>query len=110
MEMAEDHLYGTCVDMVVISVAASSMISSTSKAATSAGIKVAKIIDFPTAAALACGVSPQHKTLVFDLTNSHLAVNILNGGKGSTEKLSDHDFTEVLVDYCRKEFFDNTGN
>lgn len=85
-----------------------------------AGLDVKRIINEPTAAALAYGldkVEGQHKIMVFDLGGGTFDVSILELGDGVFEVLSTRgnntlggdDFDQVLVDYIADEFKKENG-
>ena len=79
-----------------------------------AGLDVARIINEPTAAALAYGLDKkrEEKICVFDLGGGTFDVSILEVGDELVEVLSTNgdthlggdDFDEVLIDYIAKEF------
>ena len=80
-----------------------------------AGLEVKRIINEPTAAALAYGMDKdegQHKIMVFDLGGGTFDVSILELGDGVFEVLSTRgnnhlggdDFDKVIVDYVAEEF------
>jgi len=84
-----------------------------------AGIKVLRIINEPTAAALAYGLDKKkdEKVLVFDLGGGTFDVSILEVGDGVFEVLSTagdsqlggDDFDQVIVDWIAEEFKKETG-
>jgi molecular chaperone DnaK len=85
-----------------------------------AGLEVKRIINEPTAAALAYGldkVEGQHKIMVFDLGGGTFDVSILELGDGVFEVLSTRgnnllggdDFDEVIVNYMAEEFKKENG-
>ncbi len=80
-----------------------------------AGLEVERIINEPTAAALAYGMDKeegQHKIMVFDLGGGTFDVSILELGDGVFEvlatrgnnELGGDDFDNALVDYIAEEF------
>ena len=80
-----------------------------------AGLEVKRIINEPTAAALAYGMDKdegQHKIMVFDLGGGTFDVSILELGDGVFEVLATRgnnhlggdDFDKVIVDYIAEEF------
>lgn len=92
----------------------------TKDAATIAGLECIRIINEPTAAALAYGLLERTKTqkgnlktvLVYDFGGGTLDVSLLNiengifevlGASGNT-KLGGSDFDKVLIDFCLKKF------
>ena len=85
-----------------------------------AGLDVKRIINEPTAAALAYGMdkdTEQHKIMVFDLGGGTFDVSILEIGDGVFEVLSTRgnnrlggdDFDEVLMNYMISEFKKENG-
>ncbi len=85
-----------------------------------AGLEVERIINEPTAAALAYGLDKQDKMqtiLVYDLGGGTFDVSILELGEGVFEvkatagnnKLGGDDFDEVLVNYVAQEFKKENG-
>lgn len=85
-----------------------------------AGLEVKRIINEPTAAALAYGLDKleqEKKILVFDLGGGTFDVSILEIGDGTFEvlatagnnKLGGDDFDNVLIDYIAEEFKKSDG-
>ena len=85
-----------------------------------AGLDVKRIINEPTAAALAYGMDKeegQHKIMVYDLGGGTFDVSILELGDGVFEvlstrgnnKLGGDDFDQVLIDYIAEEFKKENG-
>jgi len=85
-----------------------------------AGLDVVRIINEPTAAALAYGLDKsekEHKILVFDLGGGTLDVTIMEFGQGVFEvvstsgdtQLGGTDMDNAIVDYIAKEFKADTG-
>ncbi|TRW27925.1 molecular chaperone DnaK [Criibacterium bergeronii] len=85
-----------------------------------AGLEVKRIINEPTAAALAYGVdkdTSDEKVLVFDLGGGTFDVSILEIADGTFEvlatngnnRLGGDDFDKVLVDYIAEEFMKTDG-
>ena len=85
-----------------------------------AGLNVRRIINEPTAAALAYGVDKEtnhNKVMVFDLGGGTFDVSILEVGDGVFEvlatrgnnKLGGDDFDQKLVDYMAEEFMKENG-
>ena len=85
-----------------------------------AGLEVERIINEPTAAALAYGLDKQDKTeqiLVYDLGGGTFDVSILEIGDGVFEvkstsgnnRLGGDDFDERIIDYLAKEFKKENG-
>ncbi|HEY9776879.1 MAG TPA: molecular chaperone DnaK [Planktothrix sp.] len=115
-EDAEKYL-GEKVASAVITVPAyfnDSQRQSTKNAGSIAGLEVLRIINEPTAAALAYGIDKKNneKILVFDLGGGTFDVSILEVGDGVFEvnstsgdtHLGGDDFDHVLVDYFADEF------
>jgi molecular chaperone DnaK len=114
---AEDYL-GTSVSEAVITVPAyfnDSQRQATKEAGEIAGLKVRRIINEPTAAALAYGLdkkSEDVKVVVFDLGGGTHDVSILELGDGVFEVLSTDgdthlggdDFDQVIIDWLVSEF------
>ena len=118
---AEAHL-GEAVKQAVITVPAyftDSQRQATKDAGTVAGLEVLRIINEPTAAALAYGVDKGEdgKILVFDLGGGTFDVSILELGEGVFEVLAtsgnNHlggdDFDQRIMDYLISEFKKETG-
>ena len=114
---AEDYL-GTTVDRAVITVPAyfdDSQRQATKEAGEIAGLKVERIINEPTAAALAYGLDKQSedkKVAVYDLGGGTFDISILELGDGVFEVLSTHgdthlggdDFDNVIINWLAEEF------
>ena len=114
---AEDYL-GTTVDEAVITVPAyfsDSQRQATKEAGEIAGLKVRRIINEPTAAALAYGLDKQNKDMkvaVFDLGGGTFDISILELGDGVFEvkstngdtHLGGDDFDHVIIDWLAEEF------
>ncbi len=118
---AEDYL-GEKVTKAVITVPAyfnDAQRQATKDAGVIAGFEVERIINEPTAAALAYGLdkSEAHTVLVYDLGGGTFDVSILELGDGVFEvkstsgdnKLGGDDFDEVLIDYLAAEFKKQQG-
>ena len=118
---AEAHL-GEPVKQAVITVPAyftDSQRQATKDAGTVAGLEVLRIINEPTAAALAYGVDKGEdgKILVFDLGGGTFDVSILELGEGVFEVLATsgnnhlggYDFDQRIMDYLISEFKKETG-
>ena len=119
---AEDFL-GTSVSEAVITVPAyfnDSQRQATKEAGEIAGLKVRRIINEPTAAALAYGLDKKTtdlKIVVFDLGGGTHDVSILELGDGVFEVLSTDgdthlggdDFDQVIIDWLVSEFKDENG-
>ena len=114
---AEDYL-GQDVTEAVITVPAyfnDSQRQATKEAGEIAGLKVSRIINEPTAAALAYGLdkkSTDQKIAVYDLGGGTFDISILELGDGVFEVLSTNgdthlggdDFDEVIIDYLADTF------
>lgn len=114
---AEDYL-GTTVDEAVITVPAyfsDSQRQATKEAGEIAGLKVKRIINEPTAAALAYGLDKKNKDMkvaVFDLGGGTFDISILELGDGVFEvkstngdtHLGGDDFDHVIIDWLADEF------
>ncbi|MFA6096386.1 MAG: molecular chaperone DnaK [Candidatus Paceibacterota bacterium] len=119
---AEAYL-GERIDKAVITVPAyfdDSQRQATKDAGTIAGLEVVRIINEPTAAALAYGLDKEgkeQKIIVFDLGGGTLDVTIMEFGGGVFEVLSTSgdtqlggtDMDKALVDYIVKEFKAESG-
>ena len=119
---AEDYL-GTEVTAAVITVPAyfnDAQRQATKEAGEIAGLEVKRIINEPTAAALAYGMdkkSIDQKIVVFDLGGGTHDVSILELGDGVFEVLSTDgdthlggdDFDQVIIDWLVSEFKDENG-
>ncbi len=114
---AEDYL-GQEVTEAVITVPAyfsDSQRQATKEAGQIAGLEVKRIVNEPTAAALAYGVDKAHKDMkiaVFDLGGGTFDISILEFGSGVFEVLSTNgdthlggdDFDQVIIDWLASEF------
>ena len=120
---AEDYL-GQEVTEAVITVPAyfsDSQRQATKEAGEIAGLKVKRIINEPTAAALAYGLDKQHKdtkVAVFDLGGGTFDISILELGDGVFEvkstngdtHLGGDDFDQNIIDWLAEEFkSENSG-
>ncbi|MFP3919658.1 molecular chaperone DnaK [Lysinibacillus telephonicus] len=119
---AEDYL-GEKVTKAVITVPAyfnDAQRQATKDAGKIAGLEVERIINEPTAAALAYGLDKQdqdQKILVFDLGGGTFDVSILELGDGVFEvlatagdnKLGGDDFDQKVIDYLVQEFKKENG-
>ncbi len=119
---AEDYL-GEKVDKAVVTVPAyfnDSQRQATKDAGRIAGLEVERIINEPTAAALAYGIdkADQDQTvLVYDLGGGTFDVSILDIGDGTFEvvatagdnSLGGDDFDQVIIDYMVAEFRKENG-
>lgn len=119
---AEEYL-GEKVSKAVITVPAyfnDAQRQATKNAGKIAGLEVERIINEPTAAALAYGLDKQNKTeqiLVYDLGGGTFDVSILEIGEGVFEvkstsgnnKLGGDDFDQRIMDYLVSEFKKETG-
>ncbi len=120
-QYAEEYL-GDKVTEAVITVPAyfnDSQRQATKDAGEIAGLKVRRIINEPTAAALAYGLEKKkdEKILVYDLGGGTFDVSVLEIGDGVVEVKSTHgdthlggdDFDQVLIDYVAEEFKKDKG-
>jgi molecular chaperone DnaK len=121
-QTAEDYL-GTEVTEAVITVPAyfnDSQRQATKEAGEIAGLKVLRIINEPTAAALAYGldkISKEMKIVVFDCGGGTHDVSVLELGDGVFEVLSTDgdthlggdDFDQVIIDWLVSEFKDENN-
>ncbi len=118
---AEAHLGGR-VNKAVITVPAyfnDAQRQATKDAGTIAGLEVMRIINEPTAAALAYGLDKQHEQtiLVYDLGGGTFDVSILEIGDGVFDvlatdgdtRLGGDDFDQRVVDWLLEEFRKDTG-
>ncbi len=115
-KVAEDYL-GESVDRAVITVPAyfnDSQRQATKDAGKIAGLKVERIINEPTAAALAFGLAGKknEKIAVFDLGGGTFDISILDVGDGVFEVLSTNgdthlggdDWDQKLIDFLANDF------
>ena len=114
---AEDYL-GTTVTQAVVTVPAyfnDAQRQATKEAGEIAGLKVERIINEPTAAALAYGLDKANKDrtiAVFDLGGGTFDISILDLGDGVFEvkstngdtHLGGDDFDQVIIDWLAEEF------
>ncbi len=114
---AEEYL-GTTINEAVITVPAyfnDSERQATKEAGQIAGFEVKRIINEPTAAALAYGLDKKHKDMkiaVFDLGGGTFDISILELGDGVFEvkstngdvHLGGDDFDQVIIDWLAEEF------
>ncbi len=119
---AEDYL-GTSVSEAVITVPAyfnDSQRQATKEAGQIAGLEVKRIINEPTAAALAYGLDKKNKDMkiaVFDLGGGTFDISILELGDGVFEvkstdgdtHLGGDDFDQVIIDWLADEFNKDEG-
>lgn len=119
---AEDYL-GQEVTEAVITVPAyfsDSQRQATKEAGQIAGLEVKRIVNEPTAAALAYGLDKAHKDMkiaVFDLGGGTFDISILEFGGGVFEVLSTNgdthlggdDFDQVIIDWLVQEFKNEEG-
>lgn len=119
---AESYLNDTVTDAVITVPAyfSDSQRQATKDAGKIAGLNVQRIINEPTAAALAYGMdkeTDQANIMVYDLGGGTFDVSILEVGDGVFEvlatrgnnKLGGDDFDNKLVDYLASEFKKETG-
>ena len=120
-KVAEDYI-GEMVERAVITVPAyfnDSQRQATKDAGRIAGLEVLRIINEPTAAALAYGLDTgnEGRVAVFDLGGGTFDISILEMSDGVFEVKSTHgdtflggeDFDQRLVDYCLEQFSGETG-
>ena len=121
-QTAEDYL-GQEVTEAVITVPAyfsDSQRQATKEAGQIAGLEVKRIVNEPTAAALAYGVDKTDKEMkiaVFDLGGGTFDISILEFGDGVFEVLSTNgdthlggdDFDQVIIDWLAQEFKNDEG-
>jgi molecular chaperone DnaK len=120
-KVAEDY-FGEMVDRAVLTVPAyfnDSQRQATKDAGRIAGLEILRIINEPTAAALAYGLDTGKEgcVAVFDLGGGTFDISILEMADGVFEVKSTHgdtflggeDFDQRLVDHCLKQFHDETG-
>jgi molecular chaperone DnaK len=118
---AESYL-GDTVTQAVVTVPAyfdDSQRQATKEAGQIAGLEVLRIINEPTAAALAYGLDKQHDQtiLVFDLGGGTFDVSLLEIGEGVFEVKATHgdtqlggdDWDQRVIDWMVKEFKNNYG-
>ena len=119
---AEDYL-GQEVTQAVITVPAyfnDSQRQATKEAGEIAGLKVERIVNEPTAAALAYGLDKTHKDMkiaVFDLGGGTFDISILELGDGVFEvkstngdtHLGGDDFDNVIINWLAEEFQNDEG-
>jgi molecular chaperone DnaK len=119
---AEDFL-GTEVTEAVVTVPAyfnDSQRQATKEAGEIAGLKVSRIINEPTAAALAYGLDKKDKDItiaVYDLGGGTFDISILELGEGVFEvkstngdtHLGGDDFDQVIIDWLANSFKDQEG-
>ncbi|MGF6848081.1 molecular chaperone DnaK [Chitinophaga sp. W3I9] len=121
-KIAEDYL-GQAVTEAVITVPAyfnDAQRQATKEAGEIAGLKVSRIVNEPTAAALAYGLGKQdrnHKIAVFDLGGGTFDISILELGDGVFEvkstngdtHLGGDDFDKIIMDWLAEVFKSNEG-
>ncbi len=119
---AEDYL-GTTITEAVITVPAyfnDAQRQATKEAGQIAGLEVKRIINEPTAAALAYGLDKKHKDqkiAVFDLGGGTFDISVLELGDGVFEVLSTNgdthlggdDFDQVIIKWLAEEFKADEG-
>ena len=122
-KLAEDagKYLGQTVTQAVITVPAyfnDSQRQATKDAGKIAGLEVLRIVNEPTAAALAYGLDKENeKILVFDLGGGTFDVSVIEAGDGVTEVLSTSgdthlggdDFDRCIVDHLANTFKSNEG-
>ena len=119
---AEDYLGQEVTDAVITVPAyfSDSQRQATKEAGQIAGLNVRRIVNEPTAAALAYGVDKANKDMkiaVFDLGGGTFDISILEFGGGVFEVLSTNgdthlggdDFDQVIIDWLAKDFKSDEG-
>ena len=119
---AEDYLGQEVTDAVITVPAyfSDSQRQATKEAGQIAGLNVRRIVNEPTAAALAYGVDKANKDMkiaVFDLGGGTFDISILEFGGGVFEVLSTngdthlggYDFDQVIIDWLVQEFKNDEG-
>ena len=119
---AEDYLGQEVTDAVITVPAyfSDSQRQATKEAGQIAGLNVQRIVNEPTAAALAYGVDKANKDMkiaVFDLGGGTFDISILEVGGGVFEVLSTNgdthlggdDFDQVIIDWLVQDFKSNEG-
>ena len=119
---AEDYLGQEVTDAVITVPAyfSDSQRQATKEAGQIAGLNVRRIVNEPTAAALAYGVDKANKDMkiaVFDLGGGTFDISILEFGGGVFEVLSTNgdthlggdDFDQVIIDWLASDFKSNEG-
>ena len=119
---AEDYLGQEVTDAVITVPAyfSDSQRQATKEAGQIAGLNVKRIVNEPTAAALAYGVDKANKDMkiaVFDLGGGTFDISILEFGGGVFEVLSTNgdthlggdDFDQVIIDWLVQEFKNDEG-
>ena len=119
---AEDYLGAEVTDAVITVPAyfSDAQRQATKEAGEIAGLKVQRIVNEPTAAALAYGLDKSHKDMkiaVFDLGGGTFDISILELGDGVFEVLSTNgdthlggdDFDHVIIDWLAEEFKNDEG-
>ncbi|MBR1469877.1 MAG: molecular chaperone DnaK [Prevotella sp.] len=119
---AEDYLGQEVTDAVITVPAyfSDSQRQATKEAGQIAGLNVRRIVNEPTAAALAYGVDKANKDMkiaVFDLGGGTFDISILEFGGGVFEVLSTNgdthlggdDFDQVIIDWLVQDFKSNEG-
>ncbi|MCR4602641.1 MAG: molecular chaperone DnaK [Prevotella sp.] len=119
---AEDYLGQEVTDAVITVPAyfSDSQRQATKEAGQIAGLNVRRIVNEPTAAALAYGIDKANKDMkiaVFDLGGGTFDISILDFGGGVFEVLSTNgdthlggdDFDQVIIDWLVQEFHNDEG-
>ena len=119
---AEDYLGQEVTDAVITVPAyfSDSQRQATKEAGQIAGLNVKRIVNEPTAAALAYGLDKSNKNMkiaVFDLGGGTFDISILDFGDGVFEVLSTNgdthlggdDFDQVIIDWLVQEFKNDEG-
>lgn len=119
---AEDYLGAEVTDAVITVPAyfSDAQRQATKEAGEIAGLKVQRIVNEPTAAALAYGLDKSHKDMkiaVFDLGGGTFDISILELGDGVFEvkstngdtHLGGDDFDHAIIDWLAEEFLKDEG-
>ena len=119
---AEDYLGQEVTDAVITVPAyfSDSQRQATKEAGEIAGLKVQRIVNEPTAAALAYGLDKAHKDMkiaVFDLGGGTFDISILELGDGVFEvkstngdtHLGGDDFDQIIINWLAEEFMNEEG-
>lgn len=122
LKRAAENYLGETVTQAVITVPAyfnDSQRQATKDAGKIAGLEVKRIVNEPTAAALAYGIkeTKEQRVVVYDLGGGTFDVSILELSDDVVEVISTNgdthlggdDFDQVLIDYLLKEFKSSTG-
>ena len=122
MKKHAEEFLGEKIDQAVVTVPAyfdDAQRAATKQAGEIAGLKIERIINEPTAAALAYGLDKKHneKIAVYDLGGGTFDISILEIGEGVFEvkstngdtHLGGDDFDEVIINWIAEEFKKDNG-